>query len=110
MNEYFLLYLFTRLGAIKEFFSILTAVTGFSVGVLYDALYFEQIDLKGLRRLSVPLFIFGCFGAILVPTKQDVAIILGGKMAIDVARSQEVSDVSKKILQAINKKLDEAGK
>jgi len=110
VNEYFLLYLFTRLGVLTQLLAFSFAIGAVGSVACYWLLHAEQINCSGPRRIAIWMFFVGLAGSIIVPSKQDVAIILGGKMAIDIANSQEVSDVSKKILQAINKKLDEAAK
>lgn len=111
--EYFFLYLFTKLSVLHVVANIAVAI-GFLVFVV--AIVFTMLDgkpfpheNKGLRWAKWAAIV-GASVVLLVPTQMDVGIIVGGKMAIDIAKSEEVSTISKKIFAVVNKKLDEASK
>lgn len=111
--EYFILYLFAKLSVLHGI-AHMAVMFGFLVGGF--TILNAAMDGKPFPHGSKPLqwskwaLVAGLLFAALVPTQKDVGIIVGGKMAIDIAKSEEVSTISKKIFAVVNKKLDEASK
>lgn len=122
MNDYLMLYGFTLLDKFVGAFTGLTfgfLVLGFiclangldrpySVSMEDDAPRRKRWFAKSKLWFCIAVF-FGC-SFIAMPSQKDMALIVGGKMAIDIAHSKPVSDISAKLIQLINKKLDEAAK
>ena len=110
MSEVFLLYLFTRLDAISGFLTIgcfFSFVIGFTAALMH-AVEFE-ISPRLFKWMGVACVVFG-LAAVFVPTQKDMAIIVGGKFAIDAARSPEGKQVRGLVYDAIMKQLRESAK
>lgn len=116
--DVFLLYLFTRvddLRGIATCFSLVGFIGGLSY-VLFRAVLMvagdefkpgERASMEaGLRAFKWPLIavIVGVIAVkMIVPSQKDLAIIVGGKLAVEAA----TSDTAKKVLDLVNGKLDE---
>jgi hypothetical protein len=112
MSDWMLLYLWTRLDAVQD---LLTAVGAFGVFAITLALIpilGEGVfnEWKG-RLIRALIAIFAVFlVATAIPTKSDMAIIVGGKFALDAARSETAKEVSSEVLEAIRAQLRKASK
>lgn len=63
------------------------------------------------RRFSTcagVVFALSLLVAVAVPSKQDFAIIVGGKIALDVGRSETAQEVGQEVLDAIRAQLKKA--
>lgn len=133
MNDVLLLYLFTRLDAISDTFSVLAALCFFLAIVLAAiaaSCYLQDPDdfdselfKKKARRdnavapywrrkaliAAAVAFVFGLLNTF-TPRSNDIAIIVGGKIALDAARSDKGQEMAGAVYDAILAKLKEAAK
>lgn len=115
MTDVLLLYLFTRLDAICGL--LLTIVAAIGIGGVYiahtarsDAFILEQPVDEGFARLGRRMMLSAIAASVLlvlVPSQRDLAIIVGGKVAIDAARSPEAKEIGGLVLDAIKRQLQE---
>lgn len=112
MSEYFLLYLFTRLDVVGAMLTL----SGLTLLVVTPVVWIAAIEddsgttLKRFaKRITFAAVVCWTLFAI-TPSQKDVALIVGGKLALDISRSQPVQDLASKIYNIVNKKLDEAAK
>lgn len=111
MSEYFLLYLFSKLDTFQAFFVGGALLSTMVFIALLTDLEQENVQKNKPRIAFAKVAFFVCVVlAVLVPNQKEAAMIVGGKMAIDIAKSEAVTDLSKKIFAVVNKKLDEAAK
>ena len=111
MNELFLLYLWTRLDALHGLtvlvfivLSVLAFIAAFTYGVTRgDREPWDGHQVKATRYIWLPLMIISLTISLLVPTKQDAAIIAGGWLV----KQAVTSEVAEKTYQLIVGKLDE---
>lgn len=121
MNDLLLLYLFTRLDALQGLLIaaivvvILLSVFLFMFGAengffAYDhegkekaAFYRRAKYLAGMVSLCASM-------VVLIPSKQDAAIMVGGWYAIKAARSEQGQELAGEVLAAIRAQLREAAK
>lgn len=111
MNEYLLLYLFTRVDSFIEASGLVLAI-GIPVILYYVILYIieNNIQLHAidiLKKYIIPPVVVAALICIFTPTQKELALIVGGKFAIDIAQSEEVTETGKKIYTIIQQKLDE---
>lgn len=116
MSDVLMLYLFTRL----DIFVVGAAIVGMmlGVGILFlavcidDAKTFgETAKASSMRRMQVrllwasviPMLVF-----IALPSKSDMAIIVGGKIALDASRTDTAKEVGQEVLNAIRAQLEKA--
>lgn len=111
MSEYFLLYLFTRLDLVGAAFCICGIFLGAGAAAAWmnSSIAADKATEKIAKRLTIAAAacVFAC---LVIPSQKDVAMIVGGKLALDISRSQPVQDLASKIYNIVNKKLDEAAK
>lgn len=111
MWDYILLFFVAKADVFND---ALIAVTMVSVAlaVIYSILIFEayeENDKHICRKARKPMIQLGivCFIlAVLIPNREQLLIIVGGKLAIDIVQSEEVTETSKKIYQLLQNKLD----
>lgn len=121
MSEILLLYLFTRVDAMRELavlamvgFSLLT-IAG-SAGYLiakYDRLCGSEALAGALRKPLKIVAVCACIAAaasVATPSQKDLAIIVGGSYVIEAARSDKAKEVGGLVYDAIVKQLKEASK
>lgn len=114
--ELFLLYLFTRLDPMHGALCFLTvapifvgmgSLIGFSCAADFAHSVDERANLhlwrKRLVLLSVVVFFAAGIFKVLLPTQKDLAIIVGGYLAIQAASSEP----AKKVYSIVNGLLDE---
>jgi len=115
--ELFLLYLFTRLDAVKEiihpFFVISIILTGVGI-IAYTICNLVQDDcplilknyfLNALRTATTILIITTIL-QILLPTSKQLGIIVGGSLVIDAIHSPQVKEIGGLVYDAIKKQLE----
>lgn len=117
MSEIMLLYLFTRVdkiiaivGMLGGLFLIIGFITAMTADCAYDITKAEKKSAFRRAKITALCAIPVFFLCALIPTQKDLSIIVGGKMAIDIARSEPVTDLAKKLYKLVDKKLDEATK
>ena len=67
----------------------------------------EEMQAKIVKRL-VPASAILVLLAVATPTKEDVALIVAGKVGIELSQSDEVKETSAKLYQLLQQKLDAA--
>ncbi len=118
MTDVLLLYAFTRLDAIHALFIAAMIVSGLCGSYVVfiariDGFTLAQPVDSRMSRFARRLFAAGIAAAVcvaLLPSQRDLAIIVGGKVAIDAARSPEAQEVGGLVLDAIKRQLQESGK
>jgi hypothetical protein len=69
----------------------------------------EDLPSWAIKWVVWACVVFG-LAAVVVPTQKDMAIIVGGKFALDAARSPEGKEVRGLVYDAIMKQLRESAK
>lgn len=108
MSDVLLLYLFTRLDALIVLGGIgvfLGAISLFGA-FMYCSVEYDSPYPHWRKHLAA----IAAFVAVLavVPSKSDMAIIVGGKIALDAGRSETGQDVAGEVLEAIRAQLRRA--
>lgn len=130
MSEWLLLYLFTRLDSISNVSTMVVVVC--AIVALWATIYAamkrdiasiwdgrpEHHEYTSRMRASAaalrvvkPAVISGSIAlavAVVVPSKTDMAIIVGGKIALDASRTPEARKISQDVLDAIRNQLKKA--
>jgi hypothetical protein len=133
MSDVLFLYLFTRLDVLSGILVALAIISGiFTVCLCVWALVASNADperwhsstykrqeerqlqrfptiVKWTKRLAAVFLCLLVFN-VLIPGKKDMAIIVGGKFALDMARSDTAAEVGHEVLQAIRGQLREMAK
>lgn len=111
MFEIILLYLFTRVDAIAHGFGVLSVVTAIASGTFLIAMavaFTEHSEYAGvLKKWVIGLAIVSSVAGglhVLTPRQKDLAIIVGGYVAVQAI----TSPTAKKIYSAIEAMLDDA--
>ena len=102
MSDLFLLYLFTRLDILQGLFTFFTVVLGIVNVVLTAVVLFEGINsptVRGRLRWLWIGFVVAVLGTAAIPSKADMAVIVGGKFAIDIARSDKAAVLGNALYQ-----------
>lgn len=112
MMDTFLLYLFTRLDVLT---GTAIAMAIFSAVALVPLIITyltggRDNNVIHFHRLIVKLFVVSLSITIFLPNQRDMAIIVGGKFAIEAAKSETAKQLSSEVLTAIRAKLREATK
>lgn len=112
MSEVLMLYLFTRLDAVGVFAVIVAHISFGALALLSGVGFVEKNDeAKRIARVyALPVFCVSAMLAVLVPSSKDLALIVGGKLAIDAARSEKGRELSSAVYDAVMAKLREAAK
>ncbi len=109
--EYFLLYVWLKLDALQIFLSLL------ALGSIGAALVFaimgaddygdnrQHFYKKSVKSLITCIVLAG--SAFMLPSSKDIAYIVGGKLAMDVARSDVVGEMASDTLQIMRNYLKE---
>ena len=109
MSDWMLLYLWTRLDALQAA-GLVMLVAGFAAAVVAFGMGMSESDDMliriGKRLIVVP--VIGAMLAITVPNKTDLAIIVGGKIALDAGRSETAKEVGREVLDAVRAQLKKA--
>lgn len=114
MNEIFLLYLWTRLDAIHDVAQFIGSAT--IVLLIFSPIGLVIIldDMSQVKALwnkakwyLVPVWVLATVITVLVPTKQDAAIIAGGWVALEAVQSDVAKNIGSKTLTLIEDKLNE---
>ena len=113
MDEILVLYLFSRLDGIKDGLAFALTVGAVLCAILFVIYLISKDDpscdgtaakniavlpRKAIRNTFIGVFILN----LLLPTQRDMAIIIGGKLAADAARSE----TAQKLLVLVNQVLD----
>ena len=130
MSDIVLLYLFTRLDTIGGIAFV--AMLGAGVTVVWSLVYsWGKRDMaevwencpnapeyktriaaaNAARRIIRPALIAWALAAgvvMVTPSKQDMAIIVGGKIALDASRTDTAKEISQEVLDAIRAQLKKA--
>ena len=121
MNDILLLYLVTRAGAIGSLFgglAFIAAVAG-AVTLFILALNISDNATEGegpaawkfWRKVAagfvMTTIIFGFLHAA-IPSNKDIAIIIGGKIALDAARTETGQEIGAEVLAAVRAQLKAA--
>ena len=111
VSDVILLYLFTRLDSINAFFTIVAVVSGF-IGIGTIGLGHLEGNKQSIAVAKKMLIVSAISGvlSILAPTKTDVAVIVGGKFAIDAGRSETGKALAADVLAAIRAQLESVAK
>jgi len=110
MTDVLLLYLFTRVDVLVTvgiIGAVVTSVIGVAICVIHVSDYDEMYP--HWRRLAAALAAFVAL-AVVVPDQKSLAIIVGGKVALDAARSPEAQEIGGLVLDAIRSTLKEPAK
>ena len=110
MTDILFLYLFTRLDALISLFGFLAFIAVISC---LGAMFFYGIERDELYphwRKHVAIFIACMTLVTVIPSKSDMAIIVGGKIALDAARSDTGQEIAGEVMAAIRAQLKEAAK
>ena len=109
--EIFLLYLWLKINSFIEFFQCYSVILVFVVigyctinGIVNDTNFIDS--LKRCKLATAGAVMFGILGVIL-PTKGDIAILVAGNYAIDIAKSPEAGKLMTVIRGKANEMLDE---
>lgn len=111
MNETWILYLFTRVDELKALFRfiiILAALSALFVAFItaMNASDRGESPWQAAKRLHPGLIVSGLFLLLIlqaaVPSQRDLAIIIGGKFAVEAAQSS----TAKKLLELVNATID----
>lgn len=110
MSDVLLLYLFTRVNIVLG----LCWLAALASAVLAIAATIERYDCfpgdgkwPGFTRAAVAGLCISIPLVVLVPGQQSLAIIVGGKIALDAARSDEAKEISGLVLDAVRRTLKE---
>ena len=107
MSTAWMLYWFTRLDAINGLWITAALICAASAAFAFAAyLDNRRIGRKTWRALIPAACLFAAL-FVLTPTQKDAAIIAGGQLAVNVAQTPEARELGSKVLQVINKELDE---
>lgn len=123
MSDILLLYLVTRAGAIGDLFVVISIAAlvlgGFGLAArgawISDTVPRDEEPAawKQWRRLPAGLAVLvatsGFLGAA-IPSNKDMAIIIGGKIALDAARSETGQEIGTEVLAAVRAQLKAAAK
>jgi hypothetical protein len=110
MDEVWLLYWFTRLDAVNGMgvmFAVVGAFATFAT-IVFGSLDGASSTLRTVRRLTIPVTILGLLIITFVPTQRDMAIIVGGTMAIKAAKTPEASALGSELYNAVMEQLKRA--
>lgn len=114
MGEILLIYLWTRLHALTILcgLSVALALICVFVGAMNMSEYGDESDghrrwTKFRNRAAIIALLMGMLVA-LIPSKQDVAIIVGGKLSLDAIRSPEAREIGGKVKELLYLELDNA--
>lgn len=110
MSDVLLLYLFTRLDALiglGAIGAVMAVVTGFGAMMFYSVEHDEMYP--HWRKHAAALAAFVAL-IVITPSKSDMAIIVGGKIALDAARSDTGQEIAGEVVAAIRAQLKEAAK
>jgi hypothetical protein len=116
MENWFWLYLITRIDAVGHLFGVIAVLTMIAVAaatVCYIIVSVENRSgewppcikrgiIRGIVFIALPAAIL----ATLLPTKNDLFFILGGAALIEVAQTDEANRLASKSVQAVEQWLD----
>lgn len=108
MTDILLLYLFTRLDALialSGFIAFASAVTCLGAMMFYGV---ERDRLYPHWKKHVAIFVACIALTTAIPSKSDMAIIVGGKIALDVGRSETAQEIGQEVVDAIRAQLRKA--
>lgn len=116
MSEVLLLYVFTRLDAAHLLLVITIVIAPCFILVMslvasdHDEFGRKEKEARLLRARNwiIGLFAFAAIGLVILPTKTDMAIIVGGKLTIDIARSDTAKEIGNEVLAAVRAQLKKA--
>jgi hypothetical protein len=115
MNETLFLYLFTRLdvflGAAKGAMFLCALVLFMLLRVA--AIWGDDIEpvadkLKTGAKWTVRLFFAGLLVVLILPSQRDMAIIVGGTLAIKAAQTPQAQELGGLVYEAVKKQLKKA--
>lgn len=118
MENWFTLYLITRLDGVNGALSAFTAIGGMGAALLgiFGGLmkmdggpFDEEASTKTLgwaKRFFIACLV-GAAGLIFIPTKNDVFFIVGGSALIEAAKTDTAKRIGSKSLEAVETWLDE---
>lgn len=107
MTDVLLLYLFTRVNVLLVLATlamVASAMMCFFIPMYRDIEFGERPSAKAIRAPLVGMAI-AVSVLLLVPSKSDLAIIIGGKVALDAARSDEAKEIGGLVLDAVKRTL-----
>lgn len=112
MNEAFLLYLFTRLDAVKDLWMMFALISAILVGgTMFGLIVVGDEGFKKYLPWTVPLFLTFAILNVVTPSSKDMAIIVGGTMALRAAQTPEAKALGGELYDAVMSKLrEESGK
>lgn len=123
MSDILLLYLVTRAGAIGSLFGnvaiaiLALGAFGLFVGGMWINDFVSRDEVaaawKRWRRIAVCLAVMAAtsgFLGVAIPNNKDMAIIIGGKIALDAARSETGQEIGADVLAAVRAQLKAAAK
>jgi len=115
--DIFILWLFVQADSIRSMLSFVAGIAVF-ITLIVAALWFyfayierneEMVQVFGkLLNKLVIVVVVGAGLTVAIPSSQGIAMIVGGKLAIEGITSEPVVGTAKKIHELVNRKLDEA--
>jgi len=113
MTDILLLYLFTRLDVLTALLQVslmIGAIAGGVVLLFASMLAAETEDWSSVKKYAprgaVALILLAVLH-VATPSSKDLALIVGGKIAVDAIRSPQAQEMSQMVLDAVRKKLNE---
>lgn len=115
MNEIFLLYLFTRLGAIQTILfigAVFSSVALFSLGIMLMATaasnYHKEEHAFSKRAIKYPITTLSICGLLLliVPSQKDAMFIVAGAGVLEAAKTETAQRLASKSVQVIEGFID----
>jgi len=121
MSDWFLLYLLTRVDALKmalEFMSFLSVIVWVFILAAHAAIVIhsegfgleERCALKKATKFVVSASIVIWVLAAVTPSRNDIIFIVGGSALIEAAQSDRAKSIGSKTLDVVEKYLDDAAK
>jgi len=104
-NEVVLLYLFTRLDALKHLLFVASMLGSFGVAAAWFAIFID--DWKGPVKTLTALWVCVVAFTVMVPTQEDAVFILAGTGVIQAAKTDTAQRLAGKSVQVIEKALDD---
>jgi len=120
MSNYWLLYWFTRLDNVYGLFQAIIAAAVIGGMVIVFFIIFGSVNpitpgekeakakALGYVHHAVITLLIGIAGVTLLPTQKDMALIIGGKFAIDAATSPKAEKMSNALYDAVMAQLKKA--
>lgn len=109
MSDWMLLYAFTRLDALGALFGAASAAcaAGIWAGCMFGFVGNKPAGFVWAKVAGVGLALSALLAAA-IPSRADMAIIVGGKIALDASRTDTAKEIGGEVLDAIRAQLKKA--